>query len=393
MKTIIPLLLFELLFATHIKEWENKVIKPKVLRDEYIPKLRYTLDSVISNIMQAVATSDLNIAMVSNLSHAEFLVLNPIQCPITQRPHAKSAKMMESFGTWAMAHIVFAGMATFDYDLLRTVKTASKARGTILKGEKEPSEDDKDGSNSDDDSIDVGTFASKLNTLENELSLPSIDDIHSLLRSAFLRIDNKDLGLLQSILRDLLVLQPWTRSLDAKEEKTLSRMEAIANRSKTNVVDLTADTKENSDDDLSSFQKVNFSAITTTAAGTKKQAVQQSTTPASQVPASKITKSSNGSSSKKGFDIDAQITSFHRQETSKQKISPFAFGNALQTSFGKNDDMDTDSDGDNRLQFAGSEKAAKRALANSEQDYEDYDVEGFEGRSFTNNNIITYAFY
>jgi hypothetical protein len=100
--------------------------------------------------MSAVSTSDLNIAMVSCLNHAEFLVLDPIINPFTGTPHSRSSKMMDSFGTWAMAHIVFAGMATFDYDLLRRVKFPSKVRGTVIKKECEGSEDDEEGSNNSD---------------------------------------------------------------------------------------------------------------------------------------------------------------------------------------------------------------------------------------------------
>ena len=62
---------------------------------------------------------------------------------------------------------------------------------------------------------------------------------------------------------------------------TDDRMEAVANRSKNNVVDLTADQQENSDDDIKNFGKLKFSALATSAAGTKKQTVQQSSTPVS----------------------------------------------------------------------------------------------------------------
>ena len=59
-------------------------------------------------------------------------------------------KMLDDYGTWAMAHIVFAGMATFDYDLLRRVKIAGKVRGNVIKKERDDSEIDEEGSNNSD---------------------------------------------------------------------------------------------------------------------------------------------------------------------------------------------------------------------------------------------------
>lgn len=147
---------------------ENTARKPQLLRVEYIPKVRYTLESAFTNIMSAVATSDLNIAVVSSLNNAEFLVLDPIKSPVTGKPHSKSSKMLDDYGTWAMAHIAFAGMATFDYDLMRRVKIAGKARGNVIKKEHAESEDDDEGSNNSD--IELGTSIENNNIGESSSS-------------------------------------------------------------------------------------------------------------------------------------------------------------------------------------------------------------------------------
>ena len=132
---------------------------------------------------------------------------------------------------------------------------------------------------------------------------------------------------------------------------------------------------------------MNFSALPTTATGTKKQVVQQSSTP---VSVSKISKVDRVSSSKKGVDMDEEISSIQRSQTSKQKKSPPSRGLELETVFGKDEITDSDTEEENDLQAASSEKGAKRALANTREDYDDDDDDFVEeGMNFINNTIIT----
>ena len=352
---------------------ENKTRKPQLLRDEYIPKVRHTLDNAFTNIMSAVATSDLNIAMVSSLNHAEFLVLDPIKSPVTGKRHSKSSKMLDDYGTWAMAHIAFAGMATFDYDLLRRIKVAGKARGNVIKKEEPESEEDEEGSpNSDNELRDNGTLASKLTILENDLALPSIIDIYSLLKNAICNIDTNNLGLLQSILMDVLVLQSWTRNLDGLEEKAVYRLENVVNKS-GKIVDLTQDTNENSDDDMDVIQKVKFGAIPTTNTASMKIPINPARTPTAKGGNTKISKSAESTSKMVG-DMDEQTSTSRTTSTDFSKKSPGNLGVSLQPSFGNGETSDTeDEDMDDSLN-AETEKGARRQLKILQKDHYDDDA-------------------
>lgn len=353
---------------------ENKVRTPQLLRVEYIPKIRYTVDSAFTNIMSAVTTSDLNIAMVSCLNHAEFLVLDPIKSPITGKPHSKSSKMLDDYGTWAMAHIVFAGMATFDYDLLRRVKIAGKVRGNVIKKERDDSEIDEEGSNNSDiESGDIGTLASKITILENDRCLPSINDIYSLLKNAISNIDNSKLGLLQSILMDVLVLQPWTRNLDGSEEKTIYRMENVVNKS-GKCVDLTVDTIEISDDDMETIGKVNFSDLPTTNAKSVKQPINHAATPIAKGGNAKIF-SSTESTAKTIGDLDDQTSAPRKASTSSRgKKSPERKGVALQRSYEDAAQSDTDDEvEDDDLNAETMREAIQNLATFQHANYEDDD--------------------
>ena len=341
---------------------ENTSRKPQLLRVEYIPKIRCTLDAGFTNIMTAVATSDLNIAMVSCLNHAEFLVLDPIKCQITGKPHSKSSKMLDDYGIWAMAHIAFAGMATFDYDLLRRVKMTTKVRGTVIKKEREDSEDEEEGCiNSDFESCEMGTLASKLTILENDRSLPSINDIYSLLKNAISNIDKNKLGLLQSILKDLLVLQPWTRNLDGTEEKTIYRMENVVNTS-GKVVDLSIDTTEKSDDDMEIIAKVNFSALPSTYAGSTKKPINHVATPVAKGGNAKKSTSTESTAKQIG-DLDDQTSAPVKTPSSIGKKSPVCQRFPLQHSYGKEDDSDTDDDDEGDYRNAANVPQARKSFS------------------------------
>ena len=359
---------------------ENKARTPQLLRVEYIPKIRYSLDSAFSNIMSAVATSDLNIAMVSCLNHAEFLVLDPIKSPITGKPHSKSSKMLDDYGTWAMAHIVFAGMATFDYDLLRRVKIAGKVRGNVIKKEREESEDDEVGSNNSDiESGEIGTLASKLTMLKSDRSLPSINDIYSLLKNAITNIDNSNLGLLQSILMDVLVLQPWTRNLDGSEEKAIYRMENVVNKS-GKCVDLTVDTIEISDDDLEIIQKVNFSDLPTTNGRSAKQPLNHAATPIAKGGNEKKSPRTESTTKTIG-DIDEQTSSNKKANASSiGKKCPERKGVALQHSYEVESESDTeDEEETDNLNAETLSGACKQLAILQNASYEDDDEADFEG--------------
>ena len=354
------------------------------------------MDDGFSNIMSAVATSDLNIAMVSCLNHAEFLVLDPIKCPITGKPHSKSSKMLDNYGIWAMAHIAYAGMATFDYDLLRRVKMTSKVRGTVIKKEREESADDEvECINSDFESCEVGSLASKITILEHDQSLPSIDDIYSLLKQAISNIDNTNLELLQSILKDVLVLQPWTRNLDGSEEKTLYRMENVVNKSRK-VINLTEDTTEISDDDMQTIAKVNFSALPSTHAGSTKKPVNLVATPVGNGGNAK--KSSNtDSTAKKIGDQDEQRSAQRKTPTSMEKKSQENERLPLQQSFAPGDYSDTDEDEEYDGISTATAKGAMKSVAdkqNSSFNDDDDDDDDFEGMflylyNITNTYCIT----
>ena len=309
-------------------------------------------------------------------------------CPITKQPHASPRKMvLIDYGLWAMAYIAFAGMAAFDYDLLRKVKAHGKVR---MKREKENSEEDQSNSNSEEESIDVGTFQSKLTTLENERHLPSVEDIYSLLKAAFTSINKEDLVLLQSILMDILVLQPWTRNLDAQEEKALFKMEQIAKKSKEKVVDLTGEQEVESDDELGNIGKVNFCTLLPPASAASRKIPlnkvaapkEKMTTPQDKEMNTNNT-ASGGESAKKTFgDADDLLTSVAKVATSTATKSPKIAQITLRESFGKEDDSDTEDDDDDEFLQAETTRGAQKALS-AQRNFEDYDndSEDFEGMS------------
>jgi hypothetical protein len=301
--------------------------------------------------------------------------------------------MLDDYGVYAMAHIVYAGMATFDYDLVRRVKMSSKVRGTMIKKEKEESADDEeDCINSDFESCEVGSLASKITILENDRSLPSIDDIYSLLKHAISNIDNTNLGLLQSILKDILVLQPWTRTLDGSEEKTLYRMENVVNKS-GKVINLTEDTAEISDDDMQTIAKVNFSELPSTHAGSTKNPVNHVATPVGKGDNAKKS-SSTESTAKKIGDQDERTSALRKTPTSMEKKSLERKNTSLHHSYGKGDCSDTDEDEENDSTNATTAKRAMKSVRDKQNSsFDDDDDDDDDNDHFGGMFIYLYTNY
>ena len=98
-----------------------------------------------------------------------------------------------------------------------------------------------------------------MTSLEKDSLVPTITDLHALLKSAFSSMTKEDQHLYQSILMDILVLQPWSRKLDSAEVKALTRMENLV-KSRSKLMDLTQEDNGDSDDE-GSFTKLTFQPI------------------------------------------------------------------------------------------------------------------------------------
>lgn len=244
----------------------------------------------------------------------------------------------------------------------------------MIKKEEAESEEDEEGSpNSDIELGDNGILASKLTILENDLSLPSVIDIYSLLKNAICNIDTNNLGLLQSILMDVLVLQSWTRNLDGLEEKAIYRMDNVVNKS-GKIVDLTQDTTENSDDDMDVIQKVKFGDLPTTNTASMKIPINPARTPTAKGGNTKISKSAESTSKMVG-DMDEQTSTSRTTSTAIRRKSPGNLAVSLQQSFGRGQQSDTeDEEMDDNLN-AETEEGARRQLKNLQNDRYDDDAD------------------
>ena len=181
--------------------------------------LLHEASQAFTGIMNAVRTSDINTAMVACLNHNGFQTINPLRDPITHEFHQSFKATSSHVGIHAMAFIAQAGFAFFEQHLLR-IYTSFGARP---KKDKDIAYDeDRD---DDDTSADTTSLTSALLTLEKNAVLPTIADLMPFLKKAFSGMPKEDLALFQSILMDIWVLQPWTRRLDYREERLITKME------------------------------------------------------------------------------------------------------------------------------------------------------------------------
>jgi len=239
---------------------ENAIKQPRPIDTGYLSSISFKVQYALEEISNVVRSSDLNVAMVACLNHAEFSVIDPLIHPITREHHKSPRINCEHVGVYAMAHIAQAGIASFDLDLLRKQKyTTTKLKNKKEKQDNANLEDVDEDMASDVDTNDVGTLSATMTSLEKDSLVPTIADLHALLKSAFSSMKKEDQFLYQSILKDIQVLQPWTRKLDYAEFKAITRVENAAIKFKNRFDDASKEGEES--DEEEDFGKVSFQQI------------------------------------------------------------------------------------------------------------------------------------
>ena len=274
-----------------------------------------TVDQTMTAIMNEVRTSSLNVAMVSTLSHNEYVVTNPIKNIFSDKRHKNGKEVGAHAGTLALAHIAQAGIAYFDLHKLSITQSpiiGGKLNAYIKKEKntktsKEENDDD-EADDEDDDQEPATSYSSDKDKIHTTISvmvsnkeIPKVEELHKFLKAAFNKISDEQFPLFQSILQDIYVLQDWTRPLDWKEEHEIM---SIQNSLKApEITDLTY--QEDEEDDGISIMKFKPLKSTTdesqpkkkTPVQTNKAAVQMEHTPSRDEPSRISVHSTSGKKS------------------------------------------------------------------------------------------------
>jgi hypothetical protein len=143
--------------------------------------------------------------------------------------HSTAKETAENFGTFTMAHIAQAGIAYFNLGKLREHQKLPKHSKQDNLTDSQAIEEADDEEDDDTSAVIVPpdkaeTISSKLSVLVDNHEIPKVEDLQSLLLTAFTSLTQSELLVIQSILGDLWNMQTWTRALDFKEQQMLQKM-------------------------------------------------------------------------------------------------------------------------------------------------------------------------
>jgi len=187
--------------------------------------------------------------MVATIGHNEFINSDPIRNPLSKKLHATAKEAADYMGTYTMAHIALAGCAYFDLGKLSKQQLTLQGKSHIKK------ENKKDVSSSDEVEEDsnyekdchIEGMTQAIGQLIDDNTLPTVEEVQSILKKAFTSLKDNEHLLLQSILPDLYVLQPWTKPLDYQEKIMLQKMQ-FSEMIRGKTIDLTNGDSEEDDD-------------------------------------------------------------------------------------------------------------------------------------------------
>ena len=143
------------------------------------------------------------------------MVTDPLKNVCTGLHHSTPKETADNFGIYAMSHIAQAGIAYYDLGKLREYQRLPKHTKKEDLTESVSLVDADDEEEEDQTKMiswEKGeTLSSKLSVLVDNHEIPKVEDLQSLLMTAFTSLTTSELLVIQSIVGDLWNMQSWTR--------------------------------------------------------------------------------------------------------------------------------------------------------------------------------------
>ena len=187
------------------------------------------LQKQLKEILNILKTTPMNIAMCATLNHSGTIVTDPLRDVLTKKIYPTAKEMAENIGSHFLAILVQAGIAHYDLRKFRVrlndvtkIESKEKLKEKKLKKkatEREVASEESSGEAEDKIEKDV------LNSLVEQLELPDVDTLQAFLKKDFESLDELQFLFLQSVLKDLWVLQKWNQPLNYAQERKLSLTE------------------------------------------------------------------------------------------------------------------------------------------------------------------------
>ena len=167
-------------------------------------------------IMTIVRSHDINLALMACFNPTEFMVSNPLRDFQTDELYEDKAQASKHMAFGSMALLAQFGIAYFDLDRLKKFKRAKRQY--------------QKGKNKDKDTgPEIMETQAGYNTVLTKLAfnqiIPTTETLHKFFHDSFLAMEDKTFTFLQSVLKDLWCLQPFTRPYDYKETQGESELE------------------------------------------------------------------------------------------------------------------------------------------------------------------------
>jgi hypothetical protein len=189
----------------------GRMMKPFLI-NHHLQSIQHHCDK----IMTIVRTHDINIALMACFNPTEFMVSNPLRDFQTDDLYDDKAAASKHMAFGSMALLAQFGIAYFDLDKLKKFK---RAKRQYQKGKNK----DKD---TEPEMIETQCgYNNVLTKLALNQVIPTTETLHKFFHDSFLAMEDKTFTFLQSVLKDLWCLQPFTRPYDYKETQGESELE------------------------------------------------------------------------------------------------------------------------------------------------------------------------
>ena len=186
------------------------------------------LQRQLRQILNILKTTPMNVAMCATVNHSGTIVTDPLRDVITGKEYPTAKEMAANIGTHFMASLVQAGIAHYDIRKYRVrlydaSKTALKDKMKEKKMKQKENERDEA---SDDIGLEEGDkILDVLKSLVEQRELPDVETLQVFLKKDFESLDEHQYLFLQSVLKDLWILQKWNQPLNWAQERKLSLKE------------------------------------------------------------------------------------------------------------------------------------------------------------------------
>lgn len=178
------------------------------------PHLLYLQQEVcllLQQIMRHIQNSDINLLMLPILNNNGYAVLDPLFDAITGKLRDQKG-FADNMGTVTAAYLLLLSEAVYTLKDPTIVSLDFNRVSQVSDGQK-------DGRTT--------AFAKPLNALIKSSQLPSVETVHHFLRSSFMKLNTIEFRFIQTIFKDLLINQTFTRETHTSRDHKISSETSI----------------------------------------------------------------------------------------------------------------------------------------------------------------------